>query len=80
MKITVNDCLKLDAFNGCRVLAGHTNLDRRVRTVSVLDETDLSMGVERNGAKDQIVIITISGRGDKDVAAIARYRGEELYE
>ncbi len=31
-------------------------------------------------SKDQIVIITISGRGDKDVAAIARYRGEELYE
>ncbi|MBO6215973.1 MAG: tryptophan synthase subunit beta [Lachnospiraceae bacterium] len=31
-------------------------------------------------SKDQSVIITISGRGDKDVAAIARYRGEEIYE
>ena len=30
--------------------------------------------------KDQIAVITISGRGDKDVAAIARYRGEEIYE
>ena len=30
--------------------------------------------------KDQIVVITISGRGDKDVAAIARYRGVEIYE
>ncbi|MBQ1902259.1 MAG: tryptophan synthase subunit beta [Lachnospiraceae bacterium] len=30
--------------------------------------------------KDQIVVVTISGRGDKDVAAIARYRGEDLYE
>lgn len=30
--------------------------------------------------KDQIVIITISGRGDKDVAAIARYRGEDLHD
>ena len=29
---------------------------------------------------DQIVVITISGRGDKDCAAIARYRGEEIYE
>jgi tryptophan synthase beta chain len=29
---------------------------------------------------DQIVVINISGRGDKDCAAIARYRGEELYE
>ena len=30
--------------------------------------------------KNQIVIITISGRGDKDCAAIARYRGEEIHE
>ena len=30
--------------------------------------------------KDQIVVITISGRGDKDCAAIARYRGEDLHE
>ena len=30
--------------------------------------------------KDQIIVITISGRGDKDCAAIARYRGEDLYE
>ncbi len=30
--------------------------------------------------RDQIRVINISGRGDKDVAAIARYRGEDLYE
>ena len=30
--------------------------------------------------KDRIVVITISGRGDKDCAAIARYRGEDLHE
>ncbi len=30
--------------------------------------------------KDKIIVINISGRGDKDCAAIARYRGEELYE
>lgn len=30
--------------------------------------------------KDQIVVINLSGRGDKDCAAIARYRGEELSE
>ncbi|MBR6761348.1 MAG: pyridoxal-phosphate dependent enzyme, partial [Oscillospiraceae bacterium] len=30
--------------------------------------------------KDQILVVTVSGRGDKDSAAIARYRGEELYE
>lgn len=30
--------------------------------------------------KDQTIVINISGRGDKDVAAIARYRGVEIYE
>jgi len=30
--------------------------------------------------KDQIVVICLSGRGDKDVAAIARYRGVNIYE
>lgn len=28
--------------------------------------------------KDQTIVITISGRGDKDCAAIARYRGENI--
>ena len=31
-------------------------------------------------AKDQVLVITISGRGDKDCAAIARYRGEDIRE
>lgn len=30
--------------------------------------------------KDKIIVVNLSGRGDKDVAAIARYRGEDLYE
>ncbi len=30
--------------------------------------------------KDKIVVINISGRGDKDCAAIARYRGEDLHD
>lgn len=31
-------------------------------------------------SKNQIIVVNISGRGDKDVAAIARYRGIEIYE
>lgn len=34
----------------------------------------------KNMNKDDIVVITLSGRGDKDVAAIARYRGENLHD
>lgn len=31
-------------------------------------------------AKNKILVVNLSGRGDKDVAAIARYKGETLYE
>ena len=31
-------------------------------------------------ARDKIIVITISGRGDKDCAQIAKYRGENIYE
>jgi tryptophan synthase, beta subunit len=30
--------------------------------------------------KDQSIVVCLSGRGDKDVAAIARYKGENIYE
>ena len=30
--------------------------------------------------KDQIIVITLSGRGDKDCAAMARYRGQKITE
>jgi tryptophan synthase beta chain len=30
--------------------------------------------------KDQTIVVTLSGRGDKDCAAIARYRGEDIHE
>ena len=30
--------------------------------------------------KDKIIVINISGRGDKDVAAIARYMGVDVHE
>ncbi|MCL2778770.1 MAG: tryptophan synthase subunit beta [Polyangiaceae bacterium] len=30
--------------------------------------------------KDKIVVVVVSGRGDKDVAALARYKGVNLYE
>ena len=30
--------------------------------------------------RDKIIVITVSGRGDKDCAAIARYRGEDIHE
>lgn len=39
-----------------------------------------AMKIAPEMSRDDIIIICLSGRGDKDVAAIARYRGIELYE
>ena len=39
-----------------------------------------AMKIAPQMGKDQIMVITVSGRGDKDCAAIARYRGEDIRE
>lgn len=39
-----------------------------------------AMKVAKEMEKEDIIIICLSGRGDKDVASIARYKGVELYE
>ncbi len=39
-----------------------------------------AMKLAKEMAKDGIIVVTISGRGDKDCASIARYRGEEIDE
>ena len=33
-----------------------------------------------NMDKESIILVSLSGRGDKDVAAIARYKGVDLHE
>ena len=39
-----------------------------------------AMKIAPEMGKDKIIVVTISGRGDKDCAQIARYRGENLSE
>lgn len=39
-----------------------------------------AMKIAPSMRKDQIIIICLSGRGDKDVAAIARYRGIDIHD
>ena len=39
-----------------------------------------AMRLAKELSRDKIIIITISGRGDKDCASIARYRGEYINE
>ena len=90
MKICLNDCLKLDAFRLSRVVACADELDRRVRSVSVLDEDDIEMGVERNGVEDQMVIThfwlskddieaqkkAVTGLGKRGISALVIYLNE----
>jgi len=40
----------------------------------------VAMKIAPEMAKDQVLVITVSGRGDKDCASVARYRGEDLRE
>lgn len=39
-----------------------------------------AMKLAKEMRNDQIIVVNISGRGDKDVAAIARYRGIDVHE
>lgn len=39
-----------------------------------------AMKIAPSMSRDSIIVITLSGRGDKDCAAIARYRGESINE
>lgn len=39
-----------------------------------------AMKLAKEMRPDQCIVVNLSGRGDKDCAAIARYRGEDIYE
>ena len=39
-----------------------------------------AMKIAPNMRKDEVLVVCLSGRGDKDCAAIARYRGEDIHE
>lgn len=61
MKITVRECLELDVFKQCVVVAGEKNLDNIVKTVSVMDATSVNEAVTRNGNEGELVLTTFSG-------------------
>lgn len=91
MRITVDDCLKLDAFSGSSVLSCRRKSDRRVRTISVFDESNLDNGIERNGVKEQMVLThfwtckddieeqcrAVIGFGRKGIAALVIFLNDE---
>ncbi len=90
MKITVKDCLKLDAFKDSTVLSCEKKLNKRVKTISIMDEPDTEKSVARNGFKDQMVathfwmmkddidaqIDIVKGLASKDIAALVIFINE----
>lgn len=64
MKVTVRDCLQLESFRQCVVVAGERSLDNRVRTVSVLDAATLDDAVTCNGNPEEMVLTSFSGMRD----------------
>ena len=82
------------AENGIKLYGGvEGNADEAVNAFEYLAKTEgIIPAIESSHAvayamklaptmdKDKIIVVTVSGRGDKDCAAIARYRGENIYE
>lgn len=61
MKVTVNDCLSLDAFTPSILAAGRRNIGNRVRSVSVMDSGNVKKALSENGVKEQLVLTSFSG-------------------
>ena len=72
--VPVTDAEAVDAFEYLSRLEGIIPAIESAHAVAYAKKLAPTM------RQDQILVINISGRGDKDCAAIARYRGEDLHE
>ncbi len=72
--VPVTDAEAVDAFEYLARTEGIIPAIESAHAVAYARKLAPAMG------KDKIIVITISGRGDKDCAAIARYRGEDIHE
>ncbi|MCC8161939.1 MAG: tryptophan synthase subunit beta [Lachnospiraceae bacterium] len=72
--VAITDDEAVDAFEYLSRMEGIIPAIESAHAVAYARKLAPQMG------KDQVMVINISGRGDKDCAAIARYRGEDLHE
>lgn len=72
--VPVTDAEAVEAFEYLSRIEGVIPAIESAHAVAYAKKLAPTMG------KDQIMVICLSGRGDKDVAAIARYRGVNIYE
>lgn len=72
--VAITDDEAVDAFEFLSKIEGIIPAIESAHAVAYARKLAPRMG------KDKIIVVTISGRGDKDCAAIARYRGENINE
>ena len=72
--VPVTDAEAVDAFEYLSRLEGIIPAIESSHALAYARKLAPTMG------REQIIVVNVSGRGDKDCAAIARYRGEELSE
>ena len=68
---------------GCEAVETFEYMSRTEGIIPAIESThavSYAMKLAPTMTKNQIIVINISGRGDKDCAAIARYRGEDIHE
>ena len=72
--VPVTDAEAVDAFEYLSRLEGIIPAIESAHALAYARKLAPTMG------REQMIVVNVSGRGDKDCAAIARYRGEELSE
>ena len=72
--VPVNDEQAVEAFEFLSVTEGIISAIESAHAVYHAMQIAPKMG------KDEIIAVTLSGRGDKDAAMIARYKGEDIHE
>ena len=60
MKVTVRECLQMDAFKQSVVVAGERNLDNRIKSISVMDAENATEACAYNGNEEELVLTTFS--------------------
>ena len=70
--MAITDDEAVDAFEYLSRIEGIIPAIESAHTIAYAMKLAPTMG--------KIIVVNVSGRGDKDCAAIARYRGEDIHE
>ena len=61
MKVTVRDCLQLDSFKNCIVVAGEGKIDNRVKAISVMDAATAEEAAKCGGGEGMMALTSFAG-------------------